>query len=185
MTPLLFFITRAVVFSLIVLASTVLAYSQNKKLYRVSTSEQFTDPPSTQGDAVDILLATLRLNPRGDGGVPSVKQDTVKILESSPDTAVSPTPTTVSTDHELRDWLYQEKNSTTGWRTLAAHALSERDVAGTESQSLPPFPSIEPRQLPIKAYNRAMAGGTSLADASRTSVGSIMPNFNFSEMLTI
>lgn len=182
------FITRAVVLSLIILASTVFAYSQTASMYRVSRVETFS---TDSQNAVDTLLATMRLNPRSDGGAPadvasapSVQQDTSKLLVTSPDITVSSTPTTASTDTELRDTLYKERDSITGWRAMAEHALSERDVG--ESRSLPAFPDLDVDRKtpsPIKAYDEALLGGTSLIDAARTSVGSILPKFNFTEFI--
>lgn len=185
-----FFVTRAVVFSLIILASTVLAYSQTANLYKASRSEPFSTVQGTQQSSVDTLLATMRLHPRGDvpdvpdiPDVPDVPDvSSSQLLDTSPDITVSSTPTTASTDHELRDALYKERDSITGWKAMAEHALSERDVGG--SSSLPAFPALDSViSHPIKAYDEAMAGGTSLVDAARTSVGSILPKFSFSEFL--
>lgn len=187
-----FFVTRAVVFSLIILASTVLAYCHTETLYRMSRSEPFATVQGTQQNSVDTLLATMRLHPRSDGDAPDIPDppdipdivvSSSQIIEASPDITVSSTPTTTSTDHVLRDALYKERDSITGWKAMAEHALSERALG--ESRRLPAFPVLESvgnAETTLKAYDGTMAG-TSLGEAARTSVGSILPKFNFTEFL--
>lgn len=132
-----------------------------------------------------------------EDGRPSIAQDISNILERIPNTAVSAAPSSTLSDHELREFLYKSKDSATGWRALAEHALSERDVGGSESRSLSPFPPIDTddrhehtanrhrHSHRVKAYDESAHTdliGTPLADAANTSVGSIMPKFKFTEL---
>lgn len=158
------------------------------------------------GDPLFRLLSALALE--------SLDRDAHKILERAPslpqvtDDSPSVSQSGLSTDQSLRQYLNRASEDATDWKSLAEHALQERDMYRQRSENLPPpaFTSndlvldptqrwrVPERRAPVCIVSDARAAkvcpgtdqssliGTLLTDARHTSVGSIMPKFEFHQL---
>lgn len=114
----------------------------------------------------------------------------------------------LSTDQPIRKYLDRASEAVTDWKSLAEHALQERDLyrSGSDQTELPSFTSedlvldpsqrwrVPERRAPVCIVSDARAAkvcpgtdqssliGTLLTDAQHTAVGSIMPKFVFNQI---
>lgn len=171
-----------------------------------AADESLSDSTTVSVDAQALLPVATDPKAHSDALASEAKKFLERVPSLHTSTVESVAPSSISSDGPLRHHLDADTKAGTDWKSLAEHALQERDMYKQLAQNLPPLSSFDSHDLVLNPTRKWTAPvhrspacvvsklnasnvcpttdqssliGTLLLSAKDTVVGSIMPTSEF------